>query len=108
MDVDYSLVDEVIIVVFRDIFLTLLRRFADNVGLHVKTSLFGKLKTFAQMTFILFVLLMADAYHTRSIKGILALACYRLQILFLRQIFDVLVDGIYYVAHVCIGHFLLL
>jgi CDP-diacylglycerol--glycerol-3-phosphate 3-phosphatidyltransferase len=55
----------VIIVVFRDIFLTLLRRFADNIGLHVKTSLFGKLKTFAQMIFIilLLVLLFAEEGH---------------------------------------------
>ncbi len=46
----------VIIVVFRDIFLTLLRRFADNIGLHVKTSYFGKVKTFAQMGFIILLL----------------------------------------------------
>ena len=51
----------VIIVVFRDIFLTLLRRFADNIGLHVKTSYFGKVKTFAQMGFIILVLVVLFA-----------------------------------------------
>jgi CDP-diacylglycerol--glycerol-3-phosphate 3-phosphatidyltransferase len=51
----------VIIVVSRDLFLTLLRRFADNIGLHVKTSYFGKVKTFAQMAFIILLLVMLYA-----------------------------------------------
>ena len=64
----------VIIVVFRDIFLTLLRRFADNIGLHVKTSFFGKVKTFAQMTFIILVLVMLFAQEGHFGSGFATLA----------------------------------
>jgi CDP-diacylglycerol--glycerol-3-phosphate 3-phosphatidyltransferase len=64
----------VIIVVFRDIFLTLLRRFADNIGLHVKTSYFGKVKTFAQMAFIILLLVALFAQKGRFGIGMLSLA----------------------------------
>ncbi len=64
----------VIIVVFRDIFLTLLRRFADNIGLHVKTSYFGKVKTFAQMIFIILLLVMLYAQKGHFGMGMVSLA----------------------------------
>lgn len=48
----------VVIVLARDIFLTVLRTRAERHGLHVRTSYFAKVKTFAQMTFILLVLAM--------------------------------------------------
>src|ERR1035437_2266728 len=64
----------VIIVVFRDIFLTLLRRFADNIGLHVKTSFFGKVKTFAQMAFIILVLVALFAQKGLFGTGIVVLS----------------------------------
>jgi CDP-diacylglycerol---glycerol-3-phosphate 3-phosphatidyltransferase len=64
----------VLIVVFRDIFLTLLRRFADNIGLPVKTSYFGKVKTFAQMAFIILLLVAMFAQKGHFGPGILLLA----------------------------------
>ena len=64
----------VIIVVFRDIFLTLLRRFADNIGLHVKTSYFGKVKTFAQMAFIILLLVALFAQKGRFGTSMASLA----------------------------------
>jgi CDP-diacylglycerol---glycerol-3-phosphate 3-phosphatidyltransferase len=62
------------IVVFRDIFLTLLRRFADNIGLHVKTSYFGKVKTFVQMTFIILLLVAMYAQKGRFGTSMASLA----------------------------------
>ncbi|MFI5202265.1 MAG: CDP-alcohol phosphatidyltransferase family protein [Candidatus Kapaibacterium sp.] len=61
----------VAIVLARDIFLTLLRPFADSVGLPIKTSYFAKVKTFAQMTFILLVLaaLLGQDMNASSIWG---------------------------------------
>jgi CDP-diacylglycerol--glycerol-3-phosphate 3-phosphatidyltransferase len=55
----------VIVVVLRDIFLTVLRRFADNIGLHVKTSYFAKVKTFSQMAFIILLLIALYAQKGR-------------------------------------------
>ncbi len=46
----------VAVVLARDVFLTVLRTVAERRGLHVRTSYFAKVKTFAQMTFILLVL----------------------------------------------------
>jgi phosphatidylglycerophosphate synthase len=46
----------VVIVIARDIYLTLLRIAGDNSSVPVKTSYFAKVKTFAQMTFIILVL----------------------------------------------------
>jgi CDP-diacylglycerol--glycerol-3-phosphate 3-phosphatidyltransferase len=46
----------VLIVIFRDIYLTLFRMSADSVGAKVKTSFFAKMKTFTQMVFIGLVL----------------------------------------------------
>jgi len=61
----------VAIVLARDLFLTVLRPFADSVGLPFKTSYFAKVKTFAQMTFILLVLaaLLAQSMNVSSILG---------------------------------------
>ena len=63
----------VAIVLARDVFLTLLRHFADTIGLPVKTSFFAKVKTFAQMTFILLVLaaLLAEGMTTSTLLGVL-------------------------------------
>ncbi len=55
----------VVIVVSRDIFLTVLRRFADNIGFPVKTSYFGKVKTFSQMIFIILLLVVMYAQKGR-------------------------------------------
>jgi CDP-diacylglycerol--glycerol-3-phosphate 3-phosphatidyltransferase len=46
----------VVIVIARDIYLTLLRMAADADSVQVKTSNFAKVKTFAQMTYIVLVL----------------------------------------------------
>ncbi len=64
----------VIVVVFRDLFLTVFRRFADNIGLPVKTSYFGKVKTFAQMAFIILLLVAMFAQEGHFGKDILAAA----------------------------------
>jgi CDP-diacylglycerol---glycerol-3-phosphate 3-phosphatidyltransferase len=61
----------VAIILARDVFLTALRPFADSVGLPLKTSYFAKVKTFAQMTFILLVLaaLLVQGMDASSILG---------------------------------------
>ncbi len=61
----------VTIVLARDVFLTVLRRLADSVGVPVKTTYFAKVKTFAQMTFILFVLaaLLGQDMNASSLWG---------------------------------------
>lgn len=48
----------VAIVLFRDVFMTLLRIYADSVAQPVVTSRSAKLKTFLQMSYIIFVLVM--------------------------------------------------
>ncbi len=47
----------VVVVIARDIYLTLFRMSADSVGAQLKTSFFAKMKTFTQMVFIGLVLL---------------------------------------------------
>jgi CDP-diacylglycerol--glycerol-3-phosphate 3-phosphatidyltransferase len=47
----------VLLVIARDIYLTLFRMSADSVGMTVRTSFFAKVKTFVQMAFIGIVLL---------------------------------------------------
>lgn len=47
----------VVIMLLRDIFMTLMRMYADKIDLPVKTSKSAKTKTFLQMIFIVFVLL---------------------------------------------------
>jgi CDP-diacylglycerol--glycerol-3-phosphate 3-phosphatidyltransferase len=46
-----------IIVISRDVLMTVFRILSDNVGMSVVTSNFGKVKTFVQMTFISYVLM---------------------------------------------------
>jgi len=46
----------VLIVISRDVYLTLFRMSADSVGTNMKTSYFAKMKTFTQMVFIGMVL----------------------------------------------------
>jgi CDP-diacylglycerol--glycerol-3-phosphate 3-phosphatidyltransferase len=57
----------VIIVLARDLYLTLLRKFAANFGHPVKTSSIAKVKTFVQMTFI--VLLLVELFSREGHFG---------------------------------------
>ncbi len=61
----------VAVVLARDVFLTVLRRRASVTGVPVKTSYFAKVKTFAQMTFILLVLaaLLAAGRNASTVWG---------------------------------------
>ena len=55
----------VVLIIFRDTYLTLFRMLADSRGQSIKTSNFAKYKTFFQMTFIsylLIALMLADGY----------------------------------------------
>jgi len=63
----------VAVIVARDLFLTVLRRSADTIGLPVKTSYFAKVKTFAQMTFIVLVLASSLATASTGVRSIAAL-----------------------------------
>lgn len=48
----------VLIVIFRDVFTTFLRLFADEIRLSIKTSRSAKVKTFIQMVFIIYLLIL--------------------------------------------------
>lgn len=47
----------VVVVLGRDVYLTVFRMLSDSIGMPVRTSIFAKIKTFVQMAFIGFVLL---------------------------------------------------
>ncbi|MDP4200259.1 MAG: CDP-diacylglycerol--glycerol-3-phosphate 3-phosphatidyltransferase [Bacteroidota bacterium] len=55
---DYVPLWMVVLVIARDVYMTVLRTAADGVSIHVKTSYLAKVKTFGQMTFIIAVLLL--------------------------------------------------
>lgn len=55
----------IVVVLLRDILMTLLRMYADSVAQPVVTSRSAKLKTFLQMTYIIYVLVMYMIAHLR-------------------------------------------